>query len=241
MFQSNLDVKLPGVNTAQIKFDIPKCLKREKWVVHITGKWFNYGILFFVMLLDLNMWKNQIFYTPLDFGQYTGPDDKIYSVMDDWSLGNYKNETVYSYDWRVSTIDPVTNQTYIAADFKTNSRYRGQPMSVRALAFIPSILALIMFGALIYVFGREGTKQYENTKTRGHRNASERITGVRISKIDPDSTDGGRMELQGEKEDEDEEPITDEKAKVKSSQQEVLSYGSTSKSPPVERSDDPMV
>ena len=26
------------------------------------------------MLLDLNMWKNQIFYNPKDFGQYTGTE-----------------------------------------------------------------------------------------------------------------------------------------------------------------------
>lgn len=242
LFQSNLDVKLPGVNTAHIKFNIPKCLKREKWVVHITGKWFNYGILFIVMLLDLNMWKNQIFYNPLDFGQYTDPDGKIYSVMDEWSLDRYKNETVYSYDWRISNIDPSTNQTYLAADFKTNSRFRGQPLSVRALAFIPSILALIMFGTLIYVFGREGTKQYEDVdRSKHHRNASERITGVRISKIDPDSTDGGHVELQREEQKEEiDDTVQNERAKVKR-EQEGISYGSTSHSPPVGSSDHPRV
>ena len=242
LFQSNLDVKLPGANTSNIKFNIPKCLKREKWVVHITGKWFNYGILFIVMLLDLNMWKNQIFYNPLDFGQYTGPDGKIYSVMDQWSLNQYKNETVYSYDWRVTTFDPITNETYLKADFKTNSRFRGQPLSIRALAFIPSILAVIMFGALIYVFGREGTKQYEQTDRRGHRNASERITGIRISKIDPDSTDGNHLELQGEDDmqgkenDKTDKTDHDEKATVKRDQ-DALNYGSTSQSPPVRTSD----
>ena len=35
-----------------------------------SGKWFNYGIIFLVMLLDLNMWKNQIFYNPSDYAQY---------------------------------------------------------------------------------------------------------------------------------------------------------------------------
>lgn len=37
-FMSNIDIKLPGVNTAHIKFSIPKFLKREKWDVHITGE-----------------------------------------------------------------------------------------------------------------------------------------------------------------------------------------------------------
>lgn len=37
-FVSAIDIKLPGVNTAHIKFNIPKCLKREVWHVHITGE-----------------------------------------------------------------------------------------------------------------------------------------------------------------------------------------------------------
>ena len=36
-FKSAIDIKMPGVNTAHIKFDIPKCLKKEVWRVHITG------------------------------------------------------------------------------------------------------------------------------------------------------------------------------------------------------------
>ena len=38
----------------------------------LSGKWFNYGIIFLVMIFDLNMWKNQIFYYPEAYGQYTG-------------------------------------------------------------------------------------------------------------------------------------------------------------------------
>jgi hypothetical protein len=32
------------------------------------------------MLLDLNMWKNQIFYNPKDFGQYTGIGLSSYNI-----------------------------------------------------------------------------------------------------------------------------------------------------------------
>ena len=38
----------------------------------LSGKWFNYGIIILVMIFDLNMWKNQIFYYPEAYGQYTG-------------------------------------------------------------------------------------------------------------------------------------------------------------------------
>ena len=40
-------------------YEIP--LNQQVFFVFL-GKWFNYGIIFLVMLFDLNMWKNQIFY-----------------------------------------------------------------------------------------------------------------------------------------------------------------------------------
>ncbi|CAG2054547.1 unnamed protein product [Timema podura] len=75
-----------------------------------VGKWFNYGINVMVMLLDLNMWKNQIFYDPRDFGQYTGPDDKIRTVNDQEILlaGNTSHWTWESR----SHIDPSTGLPY---------------------------------------------------------------------------------------------------------------------------------
>lgn len=50
-------------------------------VVFFSGKWFNYGIIFIVMLMDLNMWKNQIFYKPFTYGQYQGPNSKLKNIQ----------------------------------------------------------------------------------------------------------------------------------------------------------------
>ena len=63
-FTSTLDVNLPGFNKHIISFDAME--------LQISGKWFNYGIIFLVMIFDLNMWKNQIFYYPEKYGQYIG-------------------------------------------------------------------------------------------------------------------------------------------------------------------------
>ena len=41
------------------------------------GKWFNYGLLVLVLILDLNMWKNQILYKPEYYGQYTGKKNSV--------------------------------------------------------------------------------------------------------------------------------------------------------------------
>ncbi|XP_064601470.1 transmembrane protein 117-like [Liolophura sinensis] len=152
-FISNLDVKLPGLNTADFKFTIPRCLRRKEWVIHITGKWFNYGILFIVIILDLNMWKNQIMYVPVDFAQYTDPEGRIHTTNDMMSLLT-TNATILSYSWRNSTINPDTNVTYLATDTIMNARYNDYPFVWKALAFIPSIGVFILFGVLIFLFGR---------------------------------------------------------------------------------------
>ncbi|VDI42827.1 Hypothetical predicted protein [Mytilus galloprovincialis] len=152
-FVSAIDIKLPGINTAHIRFDIPKCFRPDKWQIHITGKWFNYGILFLVMILDLNMWKNQIFYAPYDYGQYTDNDGKIHTVNDDFSLDNH-NETLMSFSYRNSTINPLTNQTYITEDGVMNSRFYDNSLAVKAIAFIPALAAFITFGVLVWQFGR---------------------------------------------------------------------------------------
>lgn len=154
MFDSEMDIKLPGVDTAHIKFNFPDWITKNM-VIHITGKWFQYGILFIVLLLDLNMWKNQIFYEPLLFGQYTGEDGKIFSVDDRYSLDNYMNATIFSYDWRNKTIDPLTNRTFLSSDKRSNSRYRGYSLVSKGMAFIPSILTFLIFGALIHYFGKK--------------------------------------------------------------------------------------
>lgn len=106
-----------------------------------------------VMILDMNMWKNQIFYTPYDYGQYTGPEDRIYTVQDQYSLDTF-NETLMSFDYRNSTINPNTNQTYISTDTHMNSRYYSFHLGVKAIAFIPSLCMFITFGVLVWMFGR---------------------------------------------------------------------------------------
>lgn len=89
-----------------------------------------------VMLLDLNMWKNQIFYFPPDYGQYTGPDDRVYTLSDMNILAT-GNTTLWSYDVRAYTIDPKTNHTLAEDDLKINSRYLGYSYYIKSLAFLP--------------------------------------------------------------------------------------------------------
>ena len=104
-----------------------------------------------VMLLDLNMWKNQIFYKPYDFGQYVGPNGKVYSVTDRKFLAT-ANKTTLSYDWRWS--HPSVNASYGMNDPVVNSRYRHHSLAVTGTAFIPSLITFVVFGVFIWAFGK---------------------------------------------------------------------------------------
>ena len=144
-----MDIKLPGLNTGNFHFHIPG------GDIRISGKWFNYGIIFIVMILDLNMWKNQIFYEPFVYGQYTDDQDYIHTVADRDFLANATKETL-SYAWRWSHVNPLTNKTYGLEDQKMNSRYFGVPLSVKGTAFIPSLFSFALFGILVKFFSKGG-------------------------------------------------------------------------------------
>lgn len=159
-FVCDLDIKLPGMHVASFKFNLfQKYVNIPDVVFHITGKWFNYSIIVFVMILDLNMWKNQIFYTPADYGQYTAPDHKVYTVTDLKVLAT-GNASMWTYEYRVNHIDPRTNRSLLEGDMSMNSRYLGYPLSVKGMAFVPSLIGFAMFGILTYLYGRFAAKSY---------------------------------------------------------------------------------
>lgn len=171
----DVDVNLPGLHTPHMQFKIPFFQKifKEEYRIHITGKWFNYGIIFLVLILDLNMWKNQIFYKPHEYGQYIGPGQKIYTVKDSESLKDL-NRTKLSWEWRSNHTNPQTNKTYVEGDMFLHSRFIGASLDVKCLAFVPSLIAFVWFGFFIWFFGRflkneQGMENQDKTYTRMKR------------------------------------------------------------------------
>ncbi|XP_019748937.1 transmembrane protein 117 [Hippocampus comes] len=154
-FMGNMDLNLPGLPTAQLNFKLPVCkyIVKEEYRIHITGKWFNYGVIFLVMILDLNMWKNQIFYQPYEYGQYVGPGKQILNVEKAETLRKFNRSTL-TYEWRTKNVDPSTNRPYMEQDLSLHSRYIGASMQIKCLAFIPSVLAFLSFGFFIWLLGR---------------------------------------------------------------------------------------
>ncbi|XP_058502621.1 transmembrane protein 117 [Solea solea] len=154
-FMGDLDMNLPGMSTTHVKVKLPVCkgIFKDEYHIHITGKWFNYGIIFLVLILDLNMWKNQIFYKPYEYGQYVGPGEKIYIVEEPETLSDFNRSTL-TYEWRSTNINPVTNLSYVEQDVVLHSRYTGASMDIKCLAFIPSVGAFVLFGFFVWLFGR---------------------------------------------------------------------------------------
>lgn len=95
-------IKLPGMHSGEIGFQLPNILTVYDKQINIEGKWFNYGILFIVMILDLNMWRSQLWYNPSAYGQYTDDRGRIYTVTD-YNFLATANETTLSYAYRWET------------------------------------------------------------------------------------------------------------------------------------------
>lgn len=168
-----MDIKLPGLNTSNINFHVPG------GDVHITGKWFNYGIIFIVMILDLNMWKNQIFYYPFYYGQYVDSAGYIATVSDrDW-LANATEDTL-NYVWRWNNTNPLTNRTFGSDDHKMNSRFYGYSLDIKGIAFIPSLCMFIFFGYLVKRFSKD---EKPSQLKRGETTDQSRSSGDDIRRV----------------------------------------------------------
>ncbi|KAG7277236.1 hypothetical protein CRUP_015284 [Coryphaenoides rupestris] len=187
-FMGDLDMNLPGLPTTQVKVRLPLCkrLFKEEYHIHITGKWFNYGIIFLVLILDLNMWKNQIFYKPYEYGQYVGPGEKIYTVEEPETLRHFNRSTL-TYAWRSTNTDPATNQTYVRRDMFLHSRYVGAGLDIKCLAFVPSLAAFALFGFFVWLLGRfqdsesipqNQERTYERIKRKSPSDYSSKEMGV---------------------------------------------------------------
>lgn len=66
-----IDVKPPGIPTKGLSLRIPSTCSVIDQEVRIEGKWFNYSVLFVILVCNLYQWKNQIYYEPNLYGQYT--------------------------------------------------------------------------------------------------------------------------------------------------------------------------
>ncbi|XP_057311740.1 transmembrane protein 117-like [Hydractinia symbiolongicarpus] len=151
-FCCTTDVKLPGVHSNELSIALPACCVVNNPEVQISGKWFNYGILLVVMILDLYKWKTQIMYEPFEYGQYVNKEGKIFTVTNKTFLAIADRKMLtYEYRWNNTNHNGTVLGTL---DHMTLSMYNGYPVALKGIAFIPSILAFFVFIYLVYTFAQ---------------------------------------------------------------------------------------
>jgi len=83
-FRNTQKIMITGFSVLQVSFP-PECIKDKlprNWWFQINGKWMNYFPMVVVMGLDMAAFIALAWYEPGEFGQYTGPDQKLWSVND---------------------------------------------------------------------------------------------------------------------------------------------------------------
>lgn len=201
-----LEVKVAGTFSHDIQ--CCKCLSRildnPIFLIRIAGKWMNYGPLIVIIMLDMNMLKNQIIYDPAAFGQYTDPNGAIYTIIDQ----NYTNRYfvdglliddeaagMISYEarWgRLGTKDTNLTAweiTSIESDIYTPTRYFGTMTGLTMFFAGMAILSILFFIFSIW-YGNRLYRRHLPSKPTMESKAQEEQTGqlelnpINIAKVE---------------------------------------------------------
>jgi len=81
-FRNSEKIMITGFSVLKVTFP-PKCMEDKlpnNWWFEINGKWMNYFPMVVVMGLDMAAFIALAWYEPGEFGQYVGPDQKIWSI-----------------------------------------------------------------------------------------------------------------------------------------------------------------
>jgi TMEM117 protein family len=136
-FNTNHSVNLPGTDMHSIDIKWFSFLR-----VHITGKWFNYGIITMVMMFDFKMLSNQVTYIPENYAQYYDTDGRIYTIVD-------------SADIQVFETNVTARQFFTPAlrvnstDIKLQALFLEVSRTGLAFAVAPCICVAILFLCLL--------------------------------------------------------------------------------------------
>jgi hypothetical protein len=153
-FDSAFDIKLPGLSAAEIKFK-PLGRFHDFFTMHITGKWFNYGIIMLVMILDLNMYKNQIIYEPNMYAQYTHPTThQVYTVFNTTLVAQVEGGDFTGIDW--------ATRRGMFGDERMQSQFIDASMFKRGITILP-----ILFGFALVVYMYRSANSHTAAVARG--------------------------------------------------------------------------
>jgi len=124
-FKLNSHIKLPGFTFSSYTIQFC-CIKLE-----LRGKWFIYGLLSLILIIDIYNFKNQMIYNPIDFEQYTYLDDHIRSI----------NNSEAFLHGDTSKLNLFNN--YGKHYLKLNAKYAGQEDDIKGTAYLPLVLTIL--------------------------------------------------------------------------------------------------
>ena len=159
-FKTGHDYSMPGLDSDHIKCFVPKQLRG----IEIQGKAFNYAVIFFVIVLDIQGCISQFYYVPADYTQYADPDGIIYNIHDRYSLDNYENLTLLSYSYRSSHNDS-RGRLYMEGDTELSARFTGYEYGTKSIILVPVAIVYIVFCIITYWFGTYDHPTAENKYT----------------------------------------------------------------------------
>jgi hypothetical protein len=159
-FENEMAIKLPGMNITDIHW---QCLDRlpEWFSVFVSGKWFNYGIICIVMMLDFNMYKNQVLYIPSDYMQYVDPDGFVWTVEDTLEIDLIREDpSLLSWEARNGRVFDGLQ------DVVSNSQYLEYGFIAMLSSFIPIVFGL---GLFVYLIHKDAALDREGETPMKHR------------------------------------------------------------------------
>eukprot|EP01065_Artemidia_motanka_P052917 TRINITY_DN967_c0_g1_i1.p1 TRINITY_DN967_c0_g1~~TRINITY_DN967_c0_g1_i1.p1 ORF type:complete len:638 (+),score=127.78 TRINITY_DN967_c0_g1_i1:140-2053(+) len=162
-FDTRMDIRMPGLRTADVNVVAGKKGHTPLFNVFITGKWMNYSMFVLVCLLDLSMLLSCIVYVPEDYGQYTDPATHEICTTHNETFANEivrmwrkHKKKIAVYDERVAGGYLVPGTQNGTTDFCLPDRlHMGHAAWTVLAAAIPTVLAYVAFIWMLLVFNRK--------------------------------------------------------------------------------------
>ena len=124
-FTPNPNINLPGLPVANYTINLC-CIK-----IVLKGKWFTYGLLGLLLIIDIYNLKNQLTYEPITFEQYTYAGEFIHTITNPELFIHGKKEL-------------LTELKIYGDHFKKhNSKYHGYNKDVKGIAILPIVLTIL--------------------------------------------------------------------------------------------------
>jgi hypothetical protein len=131
----------------------PACLSRllpgpEFFHLNVTGKWMTYGPLMGIIAVDLFCMRAQVLYEPSAFGQYTDPEGRIWTIVDEAFLDAVYENGVLKESYRSLVTFEARSAVSNSSDYILSATYTGSWF--KYIAALPGFCMIFGFFVLAW-------------------------------------------------------------------------------------------